>query len=156
MSLLSEGIELLGAVNKAANADLYAKLGKYIDEVHELYSERDKLQAENRELRDKLRFKGSMIRLGRMVYVDGDDEPLCSRCADVASAKKVVSHHASGKQKNRDGQDHYEKKLCQSKQERNLFFPIGLVTLRRQGSLSCRPNARALVGVNLHLTFKDK
>jgi hypothetical protein len=49
----------------------------------------------------------------------------------LAPAKKVVAHHAFGKQKNRDGQDHYVQKFGKSKPWWILFFRIYLVPIRR-------------------------
>lgn len=83
MSVISDGLELLKLVNKGAHADLYGRLGKLIEEARDLYSQREDLEQQNRLLLEQLRFKGAFIRVGGNVYIDGDDEALCSRCADV-------------------------------------------------------------------------
>jgi hypothetical protein len=48
----------------------------------------------------------------------------------LATAKKVVMHHASGKQEKSDGQDHYEQKLCKPKPRWILFFRVRVVMIR--------------------------
>jgi hypothetical protein len=83
MSLISEGTELLGLINKGANAELYTKLGKYIDETFALYRERERLNGENRDLREQLRFKGTIVRVKGITFIDGDPDAVCGRCADV-------------------------------------------------------------------------
>jgi hypothetical protein len=48
------------------------------------------LQQENRslvnqvaQLQDQLRFKGTIQRIAERTYIDGDDDEICSRCAEV-------------------------------------------------------------------------
>jgi hypothetical protein len=59
----------------------------------------------------------------------------------LASTKKVVAHHASDKQENRDGQDHYEQKLGKPKPWWILFFRIHIVPIRNHELLSHQANA---------------
>lgn len=83
MGMIGDGVEIMKLVNIGANADLYGKLAKYVDEAQELKSKVEKLEEANKELREQLRFKGTVVRVAGFAYVDGDDEPICSRCADV-------------------------------------------------------------------------
>jgi phage FluMu protein Com len=83
MSLISEGMELLGLFDKAKNADLYKQLGDWIDKVRILQIENDRLLTEQRELKEQLRFKGSLERVEGHTFVKGDDEGICPRCAEV-------------------------------------------------------------------------
>ena len=83
MSIIGDGLDILKLLNKGANADLYSKIGKLIDDAQDLYKEREQLQRENKALQDQLAFKGRMQRLGSWVFEDGDDYPICSRCAEV-------------------------------------------------------------------------
>jgi len=83
MGIIGEGVEIMKLVNIGANADLYGKLAKFIEEAQELNAKVEKLEEANRELREQLRFKGTIVRIAGYAYVEGDDEPICSRCADV-------------------------------------------------------------------------
>lgn len=83
MISLSDGIKLLGLVNRGVNADLYKSIGEHVDQVNLLLEERAGLKDENRELKRALEFHGTMKRVGSWGYVDGDDYPICSRCAEV-------------------------------------------------------------------------
>lgn len=83
MGMIGDGVEIMKLVNIGANADLYGKLAKYVDEAQELKAKVEKLEEANKQLREQLRFKGTVVRVGGCVYVEGDDEPICSRCADV-------------------------------------------------------------------------
>ena len=62
----------------------------------------------------------------------------------LASAKKVVAHHASDKQEYRDGQDHYEQKLGKPKPRWILFFLISLVAIRCHALFSRRAKCLTL------------
>jgi hypothetical protein len=59
----------------------------------------------------------------------------------LASAKKVVTHHASDKQENRDGQDYYKQELCKPKPRRILLFRIHIVPIGSHELLSHRAHA---------------
>ena len=83
MSIIGEGLEILGLIDKAKNADVYRQLGDYIDKVREQQIENDRLQAEVRDLKEKLRFKGTLERLKGHTFAQGDDEELCPRCAEA-------------------------------------------------------------------------
>ena len=83
LSVIGDGLDILKLVNKGANADLYSKIGKLIDEARDLYQQREELERENKDLKQQLRFKGEVQRVGSFVYQIGDEYPLCSRCADV-------------------------------------------------------------------------
>jgi hypothetical protein len=83
MVSIGDGVELLKLANKAANADLYIKLAKWVDEVQELKAKVEKLEETNKDLREQLRFKGEFLRISGWVFIDGDDEPLCSRCSGI-------------------------------------------------------------------------
>jgi hypothetical protein len=83
MSLISDGLELFGLFDKAKNADLYKQLGDYIDKVREQQIENDRLHAQVRDLNEQLRFKGSIERIDGHVFVQGDEEEICPRCAEV-------------------------------------------------------------------------
>ncbi len=83
MGIIGEGIDLLKLVDKGRNADLYKQLGEWIDKVTELQKANELLSGENVKLREQLRFKGAVTRIAGRSYVDGDDEEICSRCAEV-------------------------------------------------------------------------
>ena len=82
MSLIGDGLELLGLIDKARNADLYKQLGDWIDKVRILQIENDRLLTEQRELKEQLRFKGVLERINGHTFVQGDDEEICPRCAE--------------------------------------------------------------------------
>lgn len=83
MGILGDGMEILGLINKAQNADLYRQVGEWIDKVTELQKQNDEMLSELRELREKLRFKGIVERINGHVFVQGDQEEICPRCAEV-------------------------------------------------------------------------
>jgi len=83
MSIIGEGLEILGLIDKAKNADVYRQLGDYIDKVREQQVENDKLHTEIRTLKEQLRFKGSIERVNGHTFVQSDDEEICPRCAEV-------------------------------------------------------------------------
>lgn len=83
MSIIGEGLEILGLIDKAKNADVYRQLGDYIDKVREQQIENDRLHTEIRDLKEQLRFKGVIERINGHVFVRGDDEEICPRCAEV-------------------------------------------------------------------------
>jgi hypothetical protein len=83
MSIIGEGLEILGLIDKAKNADVYRQLGDYIDKVREQQVENDKLHTEIRQLKEELRFKASIERIDGHTFVQGDDEEICPSCAAV-------------------------------------------------------------------------
>ncbi len=83
MSIIGEGLEILGLIDKAKNADVYRQLGDYIEKVRAQQIEDDKLHAEVRDLKEQLRFKGTIERVNGHVFVQGDNEEICPRCAEV-------------------------------------------------------------------------
>jgi len=83
MSLIGEGLQLLGLLDKARNAELYKQLGDWIEKVRILQIENDRLLTEQRELKEQLRFKGVIERIKGHTFVQGDDEEICPRCAEV-------------------------------------------------------------------------
>jgi hypothetical protein len=83
MGIIGDGMEILGLINKAQNADLYRQVGEWIDKVAELQKQNDELRTEVKDLRDKLRFKGVIERINGHVFIQGDDEEVCPRCAEV-------------------------------------------------------------------------
>jgi hypothetical protein len=83
MSIIGEGLEILGLIDKAKNADVYRQLGDYIDKVREQQIENDKLHSEVRDLTEKLRFKGKIQRINGHVFADGDEEEICPGCAEI-------------------------------------------------------------------------
>ena len=83
MSIIGEGMELLGLFDKAKNADLYKQLGDWIDKVRILQIENDRLLTEQKELKEQLRFKSILERIKGHTFVQGDDEEICPRCAEV-------------------------------------------------------------------------
>lgn len=85
MGLIGDGMEILKLVNKAQNAELYKQIGEWIDKVAELQRENEKLTTERNELREKLRFKGVLQRINGHTFLEGDDEEICPRCAEVDS-----------------------------------------------------------------------
>lgn len=83
MSLIGEGMELLGLFDKAKNADLYKQLGDWIDKVRNLQIENDRLHGDLKEAKEQLRFKGVVGRINGHTFVEGDDEEICPRCAEI-------------------------------------------------------------------------
>jgi hypothetical protein len=83
MGMISDGLEVMKLANVAANADLYEKLAKFVEKAQELQAKVESLEASNKELQEQLRFKGRIIRIWKCTYVDGDEEPICQRCAEV-------------------------------------------------------------------------
>ena len=82
MGIVSEGVDLLRLANKVQNADLYKQLAEWIDKVTELQRENDGLREERNELSEQLRLKGTLQRINGHVFVEGDDEEICPRCAE--------------------------------------------------------------------------
>jgi hypothetical protein len=83
MSIIGDGLEILGLIDKAKNADVYRQLGDYIDKIREQQLENDRLQTEVRDLKEKLRFKGTIQRINGHVFVDDDEDEVCPRCAEI-------------------------------------------------------------------------
>ena len=83
MGIVSEGVDLLKLANKVQNADLYKELGSWIDKVTDLQKENEELKAERNQLREQVRFKGILERIKGHTFVQGDDEEVCPRCAEV-------------------------------------------------------------------------
>ena len=83
MSLIGEGMEILGLINKAQNADLYKQIGEWIDKVVKLQAQVDGLTQENKDFKEQLRFKGIVERQNGLTFVQGDDEEVCPRCAEA-------------------------------------------------------------------------
>lgn len=83
MGIVSEGVDLLRLVDKGANADLYKQLGEWIEKVTALQTAVDELTSTNRQLEEKLRFKGKFQRFAGRTYLDDDEEEVCSRCAEI-------------------------------------------------------------------------
>ena len=83
MGIISEGVDLLKLVNKAQNVDLYIQLGNWIDKVADLQQEKEQLKTERDDLREKLRVKAALERIKGHVFIEGDDEEICPRCAEV-------------------------------------------------------------------------
>ena len=88
MTLIGEGVDILKLVNKAQNADLYKQIGEWIEKVLDLQKKNEELTAERNELREQLRFKGTLERIKGHTFVQGDEEEICPRCAEV-DAKPV-------------------------------------------------------------------
>ncbi len=83
MSILGEGLEILGLIDKAKNADVYRQLGDYIDKIRALQLENEHLTDKLREAERQLVFMGKLERIKGYVFVEGDDEEICPRCAEV-------------------------------------------------------------------------
>lgn len=83
MSLFGDGLRLLKLVDKGVNSELYRQLGEWIDKVADLQKQNEALEQENSGLRDRLKFKGTVIRIRGHSFVEGDDEEICSRCAEA-------------------------------------------------------------------------
>jgi hypothetical protein len=88
MGIISDGLEIMKLVNMGASADVHERLGKFVDKAQELQAKVEALEETNKQLRDQLRFRGSLVRVNSTLFAEGDDEPLCSRCAEVD--KKLV------------------------------------------------------------------
>jgi hypothetical protein len=85
MSLIGEGVDILKLVNKAQNADLYKQIGEWIEKVLDLQKRNDELTTERNQLREQVRFKSVLERVNGHIFIQGDDEEICPRCAEVDS-----------------------------------------------------------------------
>lgn len=83
MSLIGDGLELLGLLDRARNAELYKQLGDWIEKVRVLQLENDRLLTEQRALNEKIKFTGEFRRVNGHSYRVGDREEICLRCAEV-------------------------------------------------------------------------
>jgi hypothetical protein len=83
MSIIGEGLEILGLIDKAKNADVYRQLGDYIDKVRALQLENERITDRLKETERQLVFSGRIERIKSHVFVEGDDEEICPRCAEV-------------------------------------------------------------------------
>ncbi len=83
MGVIGDGMDILKLVDKGHNAPLYKHIGEWIEKVEALQRERDDLKAEVNELRRMLQFKGTLLRIEGHVFVEGDDDEICPRCAEV-------------------------------------------------------------------------
>jgi hypothetical protein len=95
MSLIGDGLELLGLLDKARNAELYKQLGDYVDKVRSLQIENDHLLEKVHEYERQLKFNGEVERINGHMFVKGDDDEICPRCAE-GNAKPIhlVSQHS--------------------------------------------------------------
>ena len=89
MSVIGDGVEILKLVNKGANADLYEKLGKFIDRANDLQARVDQLNDTNKELTERLRIKSSLYQISGVLFIQDDPYPLCSKCYEVT---KLLVH----------------------------------------------------------------
>ena len=98
MSIIGEGLEILGLIDRAKNADVYRQLGDYIDKVRTQQIENDKLHEEVRNLKEQLRFKGTVERISGHTFVEGDDEGRARdlRVDEVARVGVLVRRHLDG------------------------------------------------------------
>jgi hypothetical protein len=95
MSLIGEGMEIMGLINKAQNVEVYKQLGDWIEKVLALQRQVDELSRERNDLKEQVRFKGVLERVNGHTFVQGDDEEICPRCAEVDSkAVHLVSVHS--------------------------------------------------------------
>ena len=83
MSLIGDGIEIMNLIDKAKNAELFKQLGEWIDKVLVLQRRNDELTTECNALKEQLRFKGLIERINGHVFLEGDDEEICPRCAEA-------------------------------------------------------------------------
>ena len=92
MGIISDGLEIMKLVNMGANAELFGKLAKFVEEAQELKAKVEKLDEANRSLREQLRFKGTVVRVAGCMYIEGDEEQICSHCAEVDNIPVHVSY----------------------------------------------------------------
>jgi FtsZ-binding cell division protein ZapB len=97
MGIIGDGIEVMKLVSMGANAELYGKLAKFVEEAQELNAKVEQLEESNKHLREQLKFKGTIVRISGNVYIDGDDEPIWSRCADVDHRPVHIAYHRDAK-----------------------------------------------------------
>ena len=83
MGIIGEGMEILGLIDKARNADVYRQLGDYVDKVRALQLENHHLAEKLQEAERQLVFNGKIERIKGHVFIEGDDEEICPRCAEV-------------------------------------------------------------------------
>jgi hypothetical protein len=83
MSLIGDGVDVLKLVNKGANADLYEKLGKFIDRANDLQAKVEELEETNKELNNRLRVNGSLFHVYGVLFIQDDPYPLCSKCYEA-------------------------------------------------------------------------
>lgn len=95
MSLIGDGLELLGLIDKARNAELYKQIGEWIDKVVALQKANDELTSEVKQLREQIRFKGVLERIAGHTFAKDDDEEICPRCAEVKFVPvHLIGHHS--------------------------------------------------------------
>jgi len=83
MGAISDGLELLEVMRKSLSAAQYKEIGDLITEVRHVQKERDALAGRVLDLSEQLRFKGRVEYIAGHTFVEGRDEEICSRCADV-------------------------------------------------------------------------
>ena len=94
MTVFGDGVQLLKLADMGVNTELYRKLGEWIEKVGELQGENDALHEEVKELRRQLAFKGTVVRVHGHSFVDGDDDQICSHCAEVENkAVHLIAAH---------------------------------------------------------------
>ena len=94
MSLIGEGMELMQLLDKAKNQELYKQLGEWIDKVEKMKVQVDQLSDENKTLKEQIRFKGVVERVNGHTFVQGEDDEICPRCAEVEiKPVHLIAHH---------------------------------------------------------------
>jgi|SRR6185437_8915413 len=95
MGIVSEGVDLLRLVNKAQSVDLYRELGAWIDKVADLQKENDALRQERDALKEQVRFKSVIERVNGHLFIQGEDEEICPRCAEAdLQPIHLIPHHS--------------------------------------------------------------
>ncbi|MFZ0661387.1 MAG: hypothetical protein WAM66_01735 [Acidobacteriaceae bacterium] len=95
MGIVSEGVDVLKLVNKVQNADLYRELDGWIDKVRDLQKENEIFREERDSLREQVRFKGVIERVNGHVFIQGEDEEVCPKCAEVdLKPIHLIPHHS--------------------------------------------------------------
>jgi hypothetical protein len=83
MGVLNDGLELLEVMRKGLSAAQDKEIGDLITEIRHVQTERDSLAVRVLDLSEQLRFKGRVEYIAGATFVEGFDQEICPRCADV-------------------------------------------------------------------------
>jgi hypothetical protein len=72
----------------------FINIGEWIEKVLDLQERNDELTTERNQLREQVRFKSVLERVNGHIFIQGDDEEICPRCAEADSkAVHLISVH---------------------------------------------------------------
>lgn len=100
MSVIANVRELSDLVKKVGDIELYRKIVDLQGEVVALAGRKAELELENRELKEKLAQRATMVFKEPYYWVEGDNVPFCPKCWESAGLQIHLAelvHLASGK-----------------------------------------------------------